>query len=88
MHPGGWVSGVYYVDLPQAINARDLDGWLEFGRPPAELGASEDFLVHQIRPEVGKLVLFPSYIFHQTVPFTSEQPRVSVAFDAIPLEFC
>jgi hypothetical protein len=30
-------------------------------------------------------VLFPSYFWHGTVPFQSDQPRVTVAFDAVPL---
>ena len=30
------------------------------------------------------LVLFPSYFWHGTVPFVSDQPRLTVAFDAVP----
>jgi hypothetical protein len=30
------------------------------------------------------LVLFPSYFWHGTVPFSSEQARLTVAFDAVP----
>jgi hypothetical protein len=37
-----------------------------------------------VRPEVGTLVLFPSYMWHGTVPFTSQQPRLTVAFDLLP----
>ena len=37
-----------------------------------------------VRPSVGLLVLFPSYFWHGTVPFRSHQPRLSVAFDAVP----
>jgi hypothetical protein len=37
-----------------------------------------------VRPEVGLLVLFPSYFWHGTLPFHSEQPRLTVAFDAVP----
>ena len=87
MHAGGWVSGVYYVDLPTAVDEQGPEGWIEFGRPPEELGTVCDSEVRKIRPEAGKLILFPSYLFHQTVPFTSNEPRISVAFDAIPLEF-
>jgi hypothetical protein len=37
-----------------------------------------------IRPEVGQLVLFPSYLWHGTVPFDDAAPRITVAFDAVP----
>jgi len=29
-------------------------------------------------------VLFPSYFWHGTLPFSSVQPRLTVAFDAVP----
>jgi hypothetical protein len=37
-----------------------------------------------VTPEVGLLVLFPSYFWHGTLPFKSEEPRLTVAFDAVP----
>jgi hypothetical protein len=37
-----------------------------------------------LQPEVGQLVLFPSYFWHGTLPFHSEQPRLTVAFDVVP----
>jgi hypothetical protein len=33
---------------------------------------------------VGTLVLFPSYFWHGTVPFSGKQTRLTVAFDAVP----
>ena len=33
---------------------------------------------------MGKLVLFPSYFWHGTVPFTSENTRLTIAFDVVP----
>lgn len=39
---------------------------------------------HFVRPEPGLLVLFPSYLWHGTEPFTSDQARLTIAFDALP----
>ena len=39
---------------------------------------------YSVRPAVGMLVLFPSYFWHGTVPFYSDQARLTVAFDAVP----
>ena len=85
MHPGGWVSGVYYVALPDVVDKNSAHGWIEFGRPPSALGTVPETDIIRIIPQPGKLVLFPSYLFHQTVPFDSPQRRISVAFDAIPV---
>ena len=37
-----------------------------------------------VQPWVGRLVLFPSYTWHGTVPFHAPQNRTTIAFDAIP----
>ncbi|HIC58540.1 MAG TPA: hypothetical protein EYO71_00460, partial [Rhodospirillales bacterium] len=29
-------------------------------------------------------VLFPSYFYHQTIPFHTDEARISIAFDLIP----
>ncbi len=31
------------------------------------------------------MLLLPSYFYHRTVPFNSAEPRVSIAFDAVPV---
>jgi len=87
MHPQGWVSGVYYVKLPESVRrARSQqDGWIEFGRPLSELAGPLQPAVRSIRPQEGLLVLFPSYFYHQTIPFHSSEQRICVAFDALPV---
>ena len=39
-----------------------------------------------VQPQVGRLVLFPSFMSHGTVPFTAPHPRLTVAFDVMPLK--
>ena len=39
---------------------------------------------HYVRPEPGLLALFPSYMWHGTVPFGGEEPRLTIAFDIVP----
>ena len=34
--------------------------------------------------ERGNIVLFPSSLFHSTLPFNSKEKRVTLAFDIIP----
>ena len=84
VHPRGWISSAFYVELPDVMaEARADEGVLSFGKPGVltspSLGAE-----YSVRPAPGMLVLFPSYFWHGTVPFQSPQPRLTVAFDAVP----
>jgi tetratricopeptide (TPR) repeat protein len=84
VHPRGWISSAFYVDLPDEMTtASTQDGCLAFGEPSI---VTEPPLHAQrvVRPEPGRLVLFPSYFWHGTVPFHSEKARLTVAFDAVP----
>ncbi len=86
-HPSGWLSGVYYVAAPgirSDDNART--GWLELGRPHARFQARHLPALDHVCPEPGLLVLFPSYAWHKTVPFAGTAPRISIAFDLVPVD--
>lgn len=86
-HPDGRVSGVYYVCVPDTVSAaQDGAGALEFGRTNTRdaIGGSAPPLLHLVKPEAGRVVLFPSYFYHRTLPFESTQPRISIAFDVLP----
>jgi len=82
IHQRGWMSSALYVSLPPEVGQDDA-GALAFGVPDAAL--SLDLPPRRVeRPQVGRLVIFPSYLWHGTLPFESEHPRLTVAFDAVP----
>lgn len=86
VHPQGWMSSALYVALPDEVRkATDKSGHIQFGVPllDKDLGLPPRRVVE---PEVGTLVLFPSYMWHGTIPFHSRQPRLTVAFDVLPDE--
>lgn len=84
IHPEGVISSAFYVALPEGVGGNpDRAGWLELGRPPAELGLALEPLA-AIEPRVGRLALFPSYLFHGTRPFADGE-RLTVAFDVVPV---
>jgi tetratricopeptide (TPR) repeat protein len=84
VHPRGWISSACYIALPERMNDRaSREGVLTFGEPGI-LTTPALPSQHDIRPAVGTLVLFPSYFWHGTMPFSGEQPRLTVAFDAVP----
>lgn len=86
-HQEGWLSSAFYVSLPPSLlqpAAGDTAGCIQFGEPPPELGLG---LAPRrvIRPRPGQLALFPSYLWHGTVPFHDDAPRLTIAFDALPV---
>jgi tetratricopeptide (TPR) repeat protein len=84
VHPKGWISSAYYVDVPEVSqDAIAKQGWLKFGEPNFEAGFAEP-VRRAVQPMRGRLVLFPSYMWHGTVPFHSQSTRTTIAFDVIP----
>lgn len=88
-HSMGWMSSAFYVSLPASVHtpvpsARPA-GAIQFGQPPLELGLGLSPR-RVISPRPGMLVLFPSYMWHGTVPFEDTTPRMTIAFDMVPFE--
>lgn len=96
-HSDGWMSSAFYVSLPPSVLdqsnavvtasesplAQPTAGSLQLGQPPEELDlrlAPRRIL----RPLSGYLALFPSFMWHGTIPFTDPEPRITVAFDMLP----
>lgn len=82
VHDRGWISSAYFVSVMANDKKKDQRaGQLKFGEPsrPMRGATPEKF----IEPKVGTLVLFPSYLWHGTVPFEGQE-RLSMAFDVIP----
>jgi len=84
IHPEGWISSCYYVALPKAVeDTQGRQGWIKFGEPALDVEL-KDPIRRAIQPCAGRLVLFPSYMWHGTVPFRDTQPRTTIAFDVVP----
>ncbi|MBB3956686.1 putative 2OG-Fe(II) oxygenase [Novosphingobium sediminicola] len=82
-HPMGWISSAFYVSLPQDT-APAPAGHFHYGAPPPELGL--DLTPYAtIAPQRGHLVLFPSTLWHGTVP-TASGERLNIAFDVVPAQ--
>jgi len=86
IHRAAWLSGVYYAQVPDIVHDGTKAGWIEFGEPGPEYHWSAAPETRAIQPEPGLMVLFPSYMFHRTIPFASNETRISIAFDVVPEE--
>lgn len=82
LHPAGWISSAYYVSLPEVTKTgAGQEGWIKFGEPrwPLPHCTAEKI----VQPKEGRLVLFPSYMWHGTIPF-SQGERLTAPFDVVP----
>ena len=84
IHHEGWISSCYYVAVPEAVKDESAkQGWIKFGEPALEI-ALKNPVRRTIQPVPGKLILFPSYMWHGTVPFRDKAARTTIAFDVVP----
>jgi len=83
IHPQGWISSAYYVCVPaESEDPIARSGWLKFGEPRLPMPGAG--VSRYVQPQPGRLVLFPSYFWHGTVPIQQSNPRLTIAFDAVP----
>ena len=91
LEPGGPIEVAPARDIVEPIN-RMAEGCRGLGVPVIWIrshhpGNGDDwrhFFDHFVRPEPGRLVLFPSYMWHGTAPFSGDEDRLTVAFDIMP----
>jgi tetratricopeptide (TPR) repeat protein len=83
VHPLGWLSSALYVSLPsRSAGEPENAGWLTLGQPDGKLEIGMPPW-REIEPKPGQLVLFPSTMWHGTIPFAKGE-RLTVAFDVAP----
>ena len=65
------------------------EGAFEYGThgddyPIQPTKSQSDFPTALTLPNVGDIVLFPSSLFHRTIPFQADEKRICIAFDLKP----
>jgi tetratricopeptide (TPR) repeat protein len=84
LHPQGWISSCYYVTVPEVAKDESAkQGWIKFGEPSLDVPLTNP-VRRTIQPVPGRLVLFPSYMWHGTIAFREAALRTTIAFDAVP----
>ncbi|NML04901.1 putative 2OG-Fe(II) oxygenase [Sphingomonas sp. G-3-2-10] len=87
IHPTGYLSSVYYVQVPQSVRAaNDPRGSLQIGPCDQRTGGHRACWGERlIKPVEGWLALFPSHFFHDVIPPLTAEPRISVPMDLEPV---
>ena len=93
-HPHSWLSGTYYVNVPDQTDAEifrnDLNpAYISFfdPRPQANMNSiKNDKQVdpeYRVLPQSGDLFIWPAFIHHLVHPNMSDAPRLSLSFNVI-----
>lgn len=72
-HQNSAISGVFYIQVPEGA------GDIVFYDPRGALPPFGKTL--HIKPEVGKIVVFPSWLLHEVQPTISTKSRISISFN-------
>ena len=81
IHPGGWLSGVIYLKVVPPLEKDE--GAIEFSLNGQNYSYKDSpKLTYQ--PKLGDIILFPSSLHHRTIPFTTDNDRIVIAFDLMP----
>ena len=87
-HHSGDFSAVIYLKLPPKMNEEIKEDWKDHypanGLIEFMFGENQGFRSDNLKfkPEVGKLLMFPSWLKHFVYPFKSEGERRSMSFNA------
>ncbi len=86
IHEIGWISGAVYLTMP---TTNGDEGAFEYGThgdnyPILPPKTQDDFPTALTVPNIGDIVLFPSSLFHRTIPFNTNEKRICIAFDLKP----
>ena len=85
IHSGAWLSGIFYLQMPKCTDQEE--GSIELGLWGYDYPIlNKSYPKNRFYPKNGSIILFPSSLFHRTIPFHSDEERMSIAFDLRPTQ--
>ena len=82
-HDYAWISGSFYLQVPKT-NEHANAGNIAFGyQSPHFPNKGNDFNLDLKKIETRDICIFPSSLYHHTIPFQSEEERICFVFDLI-----
>ena len=93
-HPHSWLSGTYYIAVPDQSAAEQYRSDLNFAaisfydpRPQANMNAIRDDgqvdPEYRVLPQAGDMFLWPSFLHHFIHPNGVDAPRLSISFNVV-----
>jgi tetratricopeptide (TPR) repeat protein len=79
-HPSGWLSGIIYLKTVDPLDSDE--GAIEMSLHGHDLPILDNTFPRTThRPKKGDIILFPSSLFHRTIPYSEDTDRCVIAFD-------
>jgi len=82
IHEDGWLSSVFYLKIPKVLKKNE--GAINLSLQGFDYPYDKSLPSITYSPKQFDLILYPSSLFHYTVPFTSNEERHCIAFDIKP----
>ena len=82
-HEYGWITGSFYLQLPKVSNNKDAGNLAFSYQGPRYPKKDKDFNLTIKKIENRDICIFPSSLFHHTIPFESDEERICFVFDLI-----
>lgn len=83
-HQSGWLSGAVYLNIPKKNNQMNSGDFVVGILGDKFPKIKEKYIEKIINIAAADIVLFPSSLFHRTIPFESDEERICIAFDVAP----
>jgi Tfp pilus assembly protein PilF len=83
-HEYGWITGSFYLQIPKYNNNNNNSGNIAFSyQGPRYPSKEKDFNLTIKKIETRDICIFPSSLFHHTIPFESTDERICFVFDLV-----
>ena len=83
-HEYGWITGSFYLQIPKYNNANNDSGNIAFSyQGPRYPNKDQNFNLTIKKIETRDICIFPSSLFHHTIPFESTEERICFVFDLV-----
>ena len=80
-HTSSWVSGVLYLNTPN--NPDNNEGSISFTTSGYKLPNKNKPFEKIFKPNPGDIILFPSHLYHYTLPHSNLRERICLPFNII-----
>ena len=80
IHQSSWLSGVIYLKVVPTLDKNE--GAVEFTLNGKNY-SNPNLPTKIYAPSVGDMIFFPSSLHHRTIPFTTDEDRIVIAFDLL-----
>ena len=82
-HEYGWITGSFYLQIPK-YNNDDDSGKIAFSyKGPRYPSKDKDFNLTIKKIQTRDIYIFPSSLYHHTIPFKSTEERICFVFDLV-----